>query len=228
VNHTLFWDRFGNKSEIICKKSIYNQRDIDGVVKKTEVKKMKTTHKKLVGGLLVGLLLATIGAAFATGQTDDSTDDETSDTTTAPPQMPFGNKRGMIGLGPYVSMLTDEQRTELEALMGSLREQNATPDEMRAAIQEKLDEFGVLDTQLDNEIAQTEQRLTILNRQKELRNEGYSWDEIQNIIEDEFGLENATGISGDLMGGHGFGHGPGGDLREPRAPKEMTSEESDQ
>ena len=107
-------------------------------------------------------------------------------------------------IGPYASELTDEQQTELEELMTSLREQNASLDEIRTAIQEKLDEFGVLDTQLDNEIAQTEQRLTILNRQKELRNEGYSWDEINNIIEDEFDLENTTGIGWDMMVGPGL------------------------
>ena len=168
---------------------------------------MKTTQKKLVGGLLVGLLIATVGAAFATAQIDDATDDTTDDATdNTPPQMPFGGKHGMMGLGPYASELTDEQQTELEELMTSLRDQNATPDEIRTAIQDKLDELGVLDTQLDNEIAQTEQRLTILNRQKELRNEGYSWDEVNNIIEDEFDLENTTGFSWDIMGGHGRLH----------------------
>ena len=182
---------------------------------------MKTTHKKLVGGLLVGLLLATISAAFATGQTDDTTEDETSDTTTnMSPRMPCGERPGMIGLGPFASELTDEQQTELEELMATLREQNATPDEIRIAIQEKLDEFGVLDMQLDNEIAQTEQRLTILNRQKELRNEGYSWDEMRTIIEDEFGLDNATGVGWDMMGGHGFGHGPHRGVQEFIVPEE--------
>jgi len=93
---------------------------------------------------------------------------------------------------------------------------------MRTAIQEKLDEFGVLDTRLDNEIAQTEQRLTILNRQKELRNEGYSWNDINSIIEEEFG-EDATGISWGFMGGHGCGRGP------HRGPQDdMIPEESDQ
>jgi len=183
---------------------------------------MKTTHKKLVGGLLISLLIATIGAAIATGATDDLADDTTDDATTdTAPAMPFGGHRGMMGFGPFGYNLTVEQQTELEDLMTSLRDQNATPDEIRTAIQEKLDEFGVLDTQLDNEIAQTEQRLTILNRQKELRNEGYSWDEINSIIEDEFGLENTTGISWGIMGGHGeFGYGPHGGSRDCIAPEE--------
>jgi Spy/CpxP family protein refolding chaperone len=180
---------------------------------------MKTTHKKLVGGLLVGLLIATIGTVLATGQTDDKTDDATNDT---PPQMPFGDRHGMMGLGLFGSELTDEQQTELDDLMTNLRDQNATPDEVRTAIQEKLDEFGVFDSRLDNEIVQTEQRLTILNRQKELRNEGLNWDEISGIIEDEFGLVNATGISWDnTMGGPcGFGHGPHGGPRDCMVPEE--------
>lgn len=183
---------------------------------------MKTTHKKLVGGLLVGLLIATIGAALATGQTDDTTDDTTDDATNDTlTQLPFGNHHGMIGFGPFGSELTDEQQTELEALMTNLRDQNATPDEIRTAIQEKLDEFGVLDKRLDNEIAQTEQQLTMLNRQKELRNEGYSWDEINGIIEDEFSLENTTRIGWDIMGGPcGFGHGPHGGPRDYMVPEE--------
>jgi len=189
---------------------------------------MKTTHKKLVGGLFVSLLIATVGSAFATGQTDDTTNDATDNT---PSQMLFGGRHGMIGLGnntiseppqmpfgnmigQYVSELTDAQQTELEELLTSLRAQNASFDEIRTAILEKLDEFGVLDTQLDNEIAQTEQRLTILNRQKELRNEGYSWDEINDIIVDEFGLENTTGVHCDIMGEHGCGHGPCGALQD--------------
>ena len=199
---------------------------------------MKTTHKKLVGGLLVGLLIATVGAAFATGQTDDTTDNAIDN---EPPQMPCGGRHGMIGpgnyttseppqmrfgnmIGPYASELTDEQQTELEELLTSLREQNASFDEIRTAIQEKLDEFGVLDTQLDNEIAQTEQRLTILTRQKELRNEGYSWDEINTIIEDEFDLQNTSGIGQDMMFEHGFKCGPCGGSRGFMASGEETGQ----
>lgn len=174
--------------------------------------KMKNSHKKLVGGLFVGLLIATIGAALATGQTDETTKDGSSDTIDyIPPQFPFGDRKGLMEFGPCGSELTDEQQTELEELITSLRGQNATAFEIRTAIQEKLDEFGVFDTRLDNEIAQTQQRLTILNRQKELRDEGYTWDEINSIIAEEFDLENAIGLGWDMMDGQGFRPGPCGD-----------------
>ena len=107
--------------------------------------------------------------------------------------------------------------------MTTLKEQNATRNETQAAIQEKLYEYGILDTQLDNEITQTEQRLTILNRQKELRDQGYSWDEINTIIKDEFDLENIINMGYGMMQSQGFGQGPCGGPHEF-----MPSEKLDQ
>ncbi|MCX6672054.1 MAG: hypothetical protein NTX92_09070 [Euryarchaeota archaeon] len=180
---------------------------------------MKTTHKKLVGGLLVGILIATVGAAFATGQ-DGTTDDTTDDTT---PQIPFGGRHGMNGLGPFASNLKDAQQTELKELMTTLKDQNATAQEIRAAIQEKLDEYGVFDKQLDNQIAQTEQRLTILNREKELRNQGYNWTTITDMIQDEFDLQNSTDGGLGVMFGYGFGREP---CRGPnRGPRDFILDE---
>ena len=73
-------------------------------------------------------------------------------------------------------------------------------EEINEAITEKLDEWGILDNRLDDAIEQTEMRLEILNRQKELREQGYSWDEINDLIQEEYGLES-------------FGHGyPGMDF----------------
>jgi DNA-binding transcriptional MerR regulator len=167
-----------------------------------EKKNMKTTNNKLVGGLLlIGLFITAIGAVFATAQTDDTTEETT-------PTIPFEGRHGISGIGPFAYNLTDEQQAEIENLIATLREENATKEEIQAAIQEKLDEFGVLDTQLDNEIAQTQQQLTILNRQKELRNQGYSWDEINTIIQDEFNLENTTYMGYGITYDHGFGPGP--------------------
>jgi hypothetical protein len=183
---------------------------------------MKTTHKKLIGGLLSIFLIATIGVVLATGQTDDTATDITQNSTndTAPVQ-PWGDHQRMKDFGMFQYNLTDEQRTELEDLMTSLRDQNVTPDEMRTAIMEKLDEFGVLDIQLGNENVQTEQRLTILNREQELRNEGYSWTEITSMIQDEFDLENTMGFGMGIIGGFGeFGHGP------HRGPQDCTPPET--
>ena len=177
---------------------------------------MKTKNKKLVGGLFVSALIVTIGVVYASAQTDTTNDDMI-------PQIPSGEIYRMNKFGPFAFDITNEQQTELKELMTTLREQNATPEEIQTAIQEKLDEYGLLDTQLDNEIAQTEQRLTILNRQKELRDEGYSWDEIRNIIEDEFGLENITAIRWNMMDRQGFEHGPCWNLQGI-----IPSEESDQ
>jgi hypothetical protein len=168
-----------------------------------EAKKMKTTHKKLVAGLLISTLIASIGATFASGALDDTTT-----TTTVLP--PTDTNHGMYGIGPFASNLTDEQQTEIWNLITSLRKENATPEEMKAAIQNKLDQFGVLDTWLSSEINQTEQKLAILSRQKELRDEGYSWADIRNITQDEFDLQNMTGLDQGLMIDIGFHHGPCG------------------
>ena len=171
---------------------------------------MKTTiNKKLVGGLLIGLMFTAIGTVLVTAQADVTTQE------TIPP-IPFG---GRHGFGPYAYNLTEDQQAEIEEILATLREQNATREEVQAAIQDKLEEFGVLDIQLENEIAQTQQRLEILNREKELRDEGYSWDEINTIIQDEFGLEEPICLDIGIPKCSGFGQGPHG------APPEFTSGE---
>ena len=166
---------------------------------------MNTTTKKLVGGLCIDILLATFAAVFATAQPDDATSDITEETTA---QHSWRDQPDMNRIGPFATELTDEQQTELEDLMDTLRENNATPEEIRAAVDDKLDEYGVLDTRLENEITQTEQRLTMLTREKDLRDQGYSWDEIRTIINDEFDIGNTTGFHDDGGFGHGFGPGP--------------------
>jgi DNA-binding transcriptional MerR regulator len=158
--------------------------------------KMKTTNKKLVGGLLIGLLVTAVGAVLATAETQTTTDETTL-------QIPFW---GRHEFGPFSYDLTDDQQAELQDLITTLRNQNVSREEIQAAIQDKLDEFGVLDAQLNSEIEQTQQRLTMLNRQKELRDQGYNWDEINTIIQEEFDLENTTSIGN--INYHGFGRGP--------------------
>jgi DNA-binding transcriptional MerR regulator len=161
---------------------------------------MKTKNKKMAGGLLIGLIVTAVGAVIATAQIDTATDQIIT---------PILNE-GKYGPEPFTYNLPEEQQAELEDLMATLREQNATRDETQAAITEKLDEYGILDTQLENEIEQTEQQLTILNRQKELRDQGYSWNEINTIIQEEFNLENMTCMGCGIEQSWGFRQGPCG------------------
>jgi len=178
-----------------------------------ETKKMNT-RKKLIAGLTAAMIIGIIGAVFATAQTDgttlDSTTHKMSRNTQDQNRTRFfdGNMtHGMGMFGCFDYNLTTDQQTELQQLMTTLRDQNATPQEIRAAIQQKLEEFGVFDTQLDKQIAQTEQRLTILNREKELRNQGYNWTEVRNMIQDEFDLKNSMNGDLDTNQGQGFGRG---------------------
>jgi len=189
------------------------------------------TRKKLIAGLMAAMIIGTIGAVFATAQTDGTTPDITTQ------KIPWNNtqnqnrtrffdgnmthKMGMFGCFGY--NLTTDQQTELQQLMTTLRDQNATPQEMQSAIQQKLEEFGLFDTQLDNQIAQTKQRLTILNREKELRNQGYNWTEVRNMIQDEFDLQNSTNGDLGMMQGQGFGRGPG---RGPNGGRDFIPDET--
>jgi hypothetical protein len=159
-------------------------------------------RKKLIAGLMAAMIVTTIGAVYATEQTDGTA-------TTTPPQKIFREKQDLNRTMPFGCNLTAEQQTELQELLTTLQSQNATPQEIRTAIQEKLDEFGVFDAQLATQIAQTQQRLAILNREKELREQGYNWTETQTIIQDEFNLQNTTYGQG-MMYQPGFGYEPRG------------------
>lgn len=170
---------------------------------------MKKTSKKFVGGLLIVLVIATIGVVFATAQDDGTTEEFT-------PQENFCGRRHMDGPrsfnnnstehGLFFYDLTEDQQAEVDELRTSLQDQGANYSEIQEAINAKLDEFGVFDQRLENEIEQTEQRLQILNREKELRENGYSWDEIRTSIQDEFGIEYLIqGDNHNMMGQRGFG-----------------------
>jgi len=176
---------------------------------------MKKTSKKLVGGLIVVVIIVTVGAVFATAQDDGTTEEFTL-------QENFLGRHHMDGPGSFNNNLTEhgfffydlteEQQAEIDELRTSLQDQGANYSEIQATINAKLDEFGVFDQRLENEIEQTEQRLQMLNRQKELREQGYSWGEIRTIIQNEFGIEYPIqGDNHDMMGRRGFGRGPCGD-----------------
>ncbi len=55
--------------------------------------------------------------------------------------------------GPFASNLSDDQQTDMWSLITRLTEKNVTSEELKAAIQHKLCEFGVLDTRLLSEIS---------------------------------------------------------------------------
>jgi len=172
---------------------------------------MKKSSKKFVGGLMVVMTISTIGVILVSAQSIESDIQDIY-------QKPFEGRWKMCRpepfkfnetrVGPFSYNLTEEQQTEINEIMENLRESGANCSEIRAAIQEKLDEYGIFDVQLDNAIQQTQQRLEILNRKKELRNQGYNWDEINQKILDEFGVEALTGEGYGMMfrhGGRGFG-----------------------
>ena len=120
------------------------------------------------------------------------------------------NEDGMFWDGRnFMAQLTDEQREDLQAMM-----------------QQKMEEYGVemptQDELLKKQIQQTEQRLERLNRQRELREEGYEWEDIQEIIQEEFGLEFPE--AGQCMQfGHGFRHGASCGPFGPMADKNSES-----
>ena len=174
---------------------------------------MKNTSKKLVGGFMVALLIATIGVVIVSAETEDTTEEKSSNKSF----WGFGGIRHMdISKGNLFYELTDEQEEELLQLKQTMIGENATCEEIQKAVMEKLDEWGILDNRLDEEIEQTELRLEILNRQKELREQGYTWEEINSMIQEEFDLEQIFGEG--RMFDHGFGHrgcrGPPGFIDE--------------
>ncbi|NHJ85934.1 MAG: hypothetical protein FK734_10765 [Asgard group archaeon] len=169
---------------------------------------MKNTRKKLVGGFFVALLIAVIGAVIVSAETEEITDDESTNKYI----WDFGRRGHMeISKNNLFYELTDEQEEELIQLKQTMIDKGATCEEIQEAVMEKLDEWGILDKRLDEAIEQTELRLEILNRQKELREQGYSWEEINSLIQEEFELEGMF-LEGEMFG-HGFGHGG---CRSPR------------
>ena len=160
----------------------------------------KTTGKKIIGGLMVAIVIATMGAVFVSAETDNASD-------TGDWHRPCWGNRQMYKQPAIDSELTEDQQIELDELVSNLIDEGASREEIREAVFEKLDEFCVLDERLDKAIERTEQRLEILNRENELRDQGYSWDEIIDIIQEEFVLENPSGEYSGMMPRHGMVRG---------------------
>ena len=152
---------------------------------------MKKQRTRIVGGLMVVMLMATIGAVLVSAETEN--EGETEDW-----HLPFQGRGNIFGHRTFDNELTDDQQAEIDALITSLNEEGASPGEIREAVFTKLSEIGILDERLDNAIEQTEQRLEILNKEQELRDQGYSWEEINEIIQEEYVLKHPSDIY------HGF------------------------
>ena len=119
---------------------------------------MEKTNKKLIGGFMVVMLIATIGAVFAIAQTNVTSGDTLQqrnswgrhmngptpfcfdDTINATMrQRPFLGRQQMNGSVPSCFNLTEEQQTELNELISSLKDQGANSSVIQTAIREKLD-----------------------------------------------------------------------------------------
>lgn len=153
---------------------------------------------------MVALLIATIGAIIVSAETEDITEDETSNKFF----WGFGGIRHReISKGNLFYELTDEQEEELLQLKQTMIDENATCEEIQEAVMEKLDEWEIFDKRLDEAIEQTELRLEILNRQRELREQGFSWEEINDIIQEEYDLGSFTGCGPGMNFGSGLHKG---------------------
>ena len=163
----------------------------------------KATTKKIIGGFLIVLLVATIGAVIASADTDDSDGNEGW-------KFPFWGKRNMhIGI-PFKSELTDEQIEELKELKENLEAEGKNPEEIREAIKEQLELYGIefptIEERLDNAIANTEQRLEVLEYIKGLiiENPDLTREEIRDLVQEEFDLDLPEGFGCGMRFRQGF------------------------
>jgi len=166
---------------------------------------MNMTRKKLIGSFLIATLIATVGAVIVSAQ-----EDTIGEAKGLSKQLWW--ERPMFGQTPFFSELTEEQQSEINQLREEMKSEGSTPEEIRTAIREKLESYGIefptLDERLDSEIEKTEQRLETLYRTKELRGEGKNWEEIKDTIQEEYELEPPMGNCHEQMFRDGFRHGP--------------------
>ena len=176
----------------------------------------KSTQKKIIGGTLIAVFLSILGAVLVTAELDGTED--TDDDTTDFPDFGFGRK--LCGREPYMSKLTEEKQEEIYNLRQSLLEENATMEEIREAINDKLTEFGIevptRDDLLGDQIERTTQKLEMLEVQKQLREDGYTWDEVDDILVEEYNVTMPMDHHG-MMGPRG-GRGMHGIFEEEYCP----------
>lgn len=92
------------------------------------------THTNRTKGLiLVSLLVIGVALTSSTIILSALADNQG---TTHDPQVPSREP-------PWMSQLTDDQKTQIQQLMDSMRQSGATPQEIRDAVNAKLQEWGI-------------------------------------------------------------------------------------
>ena len=159
--------------------------------------------KKIIGGLIVVSILATLGAVLVSA--DISENDEEKNCSIG-----FRGKKSMIGRHPFFNELTEEQREEINEMKTTMEEEGKTPEEIREAIKLQLESYGIeiptIEERIDNAIANTEQKLEILNYIKEAlaENPDLTKEEIRNLVEGEFDIEFPEFNDNGMNFQHGF------------------------
>jgi uncharacterized protein YpuA (DUF1002 family) len=163
-----------------------------------EIKNMKNKiSKKIIGGLIVVSILATIGAVIVSADINENGKDK---------NWPFRFK----ARHQFFSELTEEQRDEIKEIKDTMLEEGKTKEEIREAIKLQLESYGIevptIEEKLDNSIANTEQKLDILNYIKEALDENpdLTKEDIRNLVEEEFDIEFPEFNEDEMNFKHGF------------------------
>jgi len=121
---------------------------------------MKKQQKKIFGGVLIVILLATIGAILVSAES-------TNDSTMFKPMFGFRSNQFMKLI---FEELNEDQKQELHDLLKDLKENDATPEEIRNAVTEKLEswdlEIPTRDEMLDQQIQNAQKQIEILRNKK--------------------------------------------------------------
>ena len=148
----------------------------------------KKISKKIIGGLIIISIIATIGTVIVSADISDDKGDKNW-------FFPCKGKESKIGMHAFFYELTEEQREEIKNTKETLEEEGKTPEEIRDAIKQLLESYGIdlptKEERLDNAIANTEQRLEVLEYVKELitENPELTKEQIRHLVEEEFDID---------------------------------------
>jgi hypothetical protein len=144
--------------------------------------------KKIIGTLIVLSIIATIGAVIVSADSDEDNEEK---------NLPIGffGRHPKCRKNPFLSELTDKQREEIKEIRETMEEEGKTPDEIREAIKQQLESYGIeiptIKERIDIEIEKTEKKLEILEYIKELLSENpdLTREEIRENVESKFDIE---------------------------------------